>query len=123
MVTGAFLLAAVMLATPGDPAKGANKPQHDPLVPPATETAAPAPAATPVAAAPAPQDPLAAAPRISVADAHKALAEGKAILIDVRPGMAFDEEHAKGAISIPGNELYARTAELPKDKQIITYCT
>ena len=32
-------------------------------------------------------------------------------------------EEIKGAVSIPVNELYARTGELPKDKQIIAYCT
>jgi hypothetical protein len=70
-----------------------------------------------------PADPLAEAPRISAADAKKALDAGKAVLLDVRSLDAWQEEHAKGALSIPVNELYARTGELPKDKQIIAYCT
>ncbi|MEA2563539.1 MAG: hypothetical protein QOH06_5043 [Acidobacteriota bacterium] len=74
-------------------------------------------------AAQAPADPVAEAPRISVADAKKALDAGKAILVDVRSAMSYEQEHAKGAISLPTYEVAARMSELPKDKQIITYCT
>lgn len=84
------------------------------------------PPAAPPAPAPAqaaPADPSAEAPRISVADAKKALDAGKAILVDVRGPVSYDQEHAKGAISLPLNELANRMGELPKDKQIITYCT
>lgn len=85
----------------------------------------PRPESPPAQAAPAtaPADPLAEAPRISAADAKKALDAGKAVLVDVRSLDAWQEEHAKGAISIPVNELYARTGELSKDKQVIAYCT
>lgn len=65
----------------------------------------------------------ATAPRISVADAKKALDAGKAVLVDVRSAQSYQEEHAKGAISLPTSEIAARLSELPKDKQIITYCT
>lgn len=81
--------------------------------------AAPAAPATPAA----PADPLAEAPRISAADAKKALDAGQAVLVDVRGLDAWQDEHAKGAVSIPVNEIYARLGELPKDKQIIAYCT
>ena len=77
---------------------------------------------TPAAQA-APADPAAEAPRISVADAKKALDAGKAILVDVRAAMSYEQEHAKGAISLPTHEVAARMSELPKDKQIIAYCT
>lgn len=98
---------AVILAMPGTPA-----------------AAQPQPAAPPTAAAPAaPVDPLAEAPRISAADAKKALDAGQAVLVDVRSLDSWQEEHAKGAVSIPVNELYARLGELPKDKQVIAYCT
>jgi predicted sulfurtransferase len=70
-----------------------------------------------------PADPLAAAPRISAAEAKKAVDAGKAVLVDVRSAMVYQQEHAKGAISIPTYEIAARMSELPKDKQIITYCT
>lgn len=83
----------------------------------------PAPAAAP-APAPAPAaDPLAGVPRIAVADAKKAVEDGKAVLLDVNPIGAYDAGHAKGAIGIPAHELYARTGELPKGKQIIAYCS
>ena len=99
---------AVILAMPGAQA------------PIQTPTPAPAPPAAPVAA---PADPLAEAPRISAADAKKALDAGKAVLVDVRSLDAWQDEHAKGAVSIPVNEIYARMSELPKDKQVIAYCT
>lgn len=68
-------------------------------------------------------DPNAEAPRISVADAKKAVDAGKAVLVDVRSAVAYQQEHAKGAIHLPTSEVAARMSELPKDKKIITYCT
>jgi 3-mercaptopyruvate sulfurtransferase SseA len=98
-----FVPLAVILAMPGAQA---------PIQPP------PAPAA-----ATTPADPLAEAPRISAADAKKALDAGQAVLVDVRSLDSWQDEHAKGAVSIPVNEIYARMSELPKDKQVIAYCT
>ena len=103
----AVLLAAASIAIPA--AVGGTQPKPGP------------PAQPPAQAAPA--DPAAEAPRISVADAKKALDAGKAILVDVRAADSFKQEHAKGAISLPTHEIAARMSELPKDKQIITYCT
>lgn len=87
--------------------------------PPASPAAQAPQAATPAQ----PADPLAAAPRISAADARKAVDAGKAVLVDVRAEEAFRGEHPKGSLNIPVNEIYARAGELPKGKQIITYCT
>jgi len=100
---------AVILAMPG--AQATLHPQN------------PAPAPAPMAAPAAPADPLAEAPRISVADARKALDAGTAVLVDVRDLNSCHWEHAKGSLCIPGGELTARSGELPKDKQIIAYCT
>lgn len=61
--------------------------------------------------------------RIPVDEARKALTEGTAVLVDVRGAEAYQAGHAKGALSIPLDELAARAGELPKDKLIITYCT
>ena len=71
---------------------------------------------------PAAVDPLAAAPRISVAEAKSPrCGQGRA---RGRPrSQAYQAEHAKGALSIPLYEVHGRANELPKDKQIITYCT
>ncbi len=63
------------------------------------------------------------AKRISVEEAKAAVAQGTAVLVDVRGQMAFDAGHAKGALSIPYSDLAIRLNELPKDKLIITYCT
>jgi 3-mercaptopyruvate sulfurtransferase SseA len=112
------VILAVALAMPGaqDPL------QTRPLPPDPPAATAPTPPTAPTAPA-APADPLAEAPRISAADARKALDAGKAVLVDVRSLDAWQDEHAKGAVNIPVNELYARTGELPKDKQVIAYCT
>jgi 3-mercaptopyruvate sulfurtransferase SseA len=101
---------AVILAMPGADARLQTKPAETPAPPAAAQPAPPA-------------DPLAAVPRISAADAKKALDSGKAVLVDVRALGAYQAEHAKGSKNIPVDELYARTGELPKDKQIIAYCT
>ena len=61
--------------------------------------------------------------RISVAEAREALANGTAVLVDVRGSESFQAEHAKGALSIPLSDIAGRAGELPKDKLIITYCT
>jgi hypothetical protein len=62
-------------------------------------------------------------PRISLEEAQSKLAQGEAILIDVRSGESFEKSHAVGAISIPEDEMGTRLNELPSDKEIILYCT
>jgi hypothetical protein len=71
----------------------------------------------------APADPLAAARRITAAEAKEALAKGEAVLVDVRAKESYDIEHAQGAISLPLSDIPTRSSELPKDKLIVTYCT
>jgi hypothetical protein len=44
------------------------------------------------------------------------------VLVDVRSQEAFDEGHIPGAISIPWEEMEARYTELPRDREIVTYC-
>ena len=51
------------------------------------------------------------------------MALGQAILVDVRSKASYDKSHAEGAISIPEAEMGARVDELPRDKDIILYCT
>jgi 3-mercaptopyruvate sulfurtransferase SseA len=92
----------------------------------APQSPAQAPSLTPQAAAPA--TPPAAvtqetARRIPAAEARQALAQGKAVLVDVRPKEAYDASHAQGAISLPLSDLGLRAGELPKNKLVITYCT
>lgn len=50
------------------------------------------------------------------------LAANMVILLDVRPPEEFEAGHIPGAISMPPDELEARTAELPRDRTIVAYC-
>ncbi len=43
------------------------------------------------------------------------------IVVDARGKNSFEQEHIKGAISIPEGEVEARYQELPMDKEIIFY--
>ena len=62
-------------------------------------------------------------PRVKVEDAKKMIAEGKAIIIDVRGAEAYKMSHIKGALDIPLTKLEARDfKDLPKDKILIAYC-
>ena len=61
--------------------------------------------------------------RISVENAKKLVAEGKAVIIDVRNAEAYKTSHVKGAPNVPLSKLEAGDfSDLPKDKQIIAYC-
>jgi hypothetical protein len=62
-------------------------------------------------------------PRISLKDTQSKLAAGQAVLVDVRSKTSYDQAHSVGAISIPEEEVDARLNELPRNKDIILYCT
>lgn len=61
--------------------------------------------------------------RISVDDAHMRLANNSAIFVDVRDRDSYTAMHVPGALWIPLDEVSARQGELPKDAEILTYCT
>ena len=61
--------------------------------------------------------------RITPEEARKALDAGTAVIIDVRDEASYKAGHAKGARSIPVNDIASRAGELPRDKMIITYCS
>ena len=44
------------------------------------------------------------------------------VVLDVRDKEGYAKEHIKGAVNIPLEELEGRLKELPKDKDIVTYC-
>ena len=44
------------------------------------------------------------------------------VILDVRDGASYAEEHIPGALNIPLAELAARAKELPKNKDIVAYC-
>jgi 3-mercaptopyruvate sulfurtransferase SseA len=84
------------------------------------------PSAQPASAIPSPyahQNAEDKMPRVKVEDAKKMIAEGKAIIIDVRGAEAYKMSHIKGALDIPLTKLEARDfKDLPKDKILIAYC-
>ena len=47
---------------------------------------------------------------------------GDAIVLDVRPTNEYDAAHLPGALSIPLEELEARIAEIPREREVIAYC-
>jgi len=55
-------------------------------------------------------------------DGVAGLVRGNALLLDVRPRTEFEAGHLRGAVNIPIEELSARVDELPRDREIITYC-
>ena len=86
--------------------------------------AAAPPAAQPADTTPPAADPaLAAVPRISVDDAKKLLGKPDVVFIDARFPDQFAQGHLKGAINISEADAAAKSADLPKDKDIILYCT
>jgi len=62
-------------------------------------------------------------PRITLKETQSLLEKGKAVLIDVRDSGAYDQSHAAGALSFPESDIDSRLSELPRDKQLILYCT
>jgi len=62
------------------------------------------------------------APRITLEELKSKLDQkADVIVVDVRGDISFEQEHIKGAISIPLGEVEARHEEFPKDKEIVFY--
>lgn len=65
--------------------------------------------------------------RIEVADAHRLVETGDAVLVDTRAGQFYEEAHATGAISVPFGEI-RRSADhpalrsVPQGQTIVLYC-
>lgn len=68
------------------------------------------------------QNSLASVERINVVDLQKQVAAGNVVIIDVRHPEQYAAGHIKGARSFPMTDIEARASELPRDKQIVTYC-
>ena len=67
--------------------------------------------------------PYPAVPRISPIDAKARLDSGQAVVVDVRDTESYQASHVDGAVSIPLSEVEAGRHELPKNAEILTYCT
>ena len=61
--------------------------------------------------------------RVTVSELRDMLEQNKAVAVDVRGTEAYRQEHIKGAVDIPENELKSRSGELPKDKLLVFYCS
>src|SRR5262249_44816056 len=100
-----FAMLAINCSRSGTGANMANSPL----------SAQPANAAAPVPASS--QNPEDAMPRISVEETKKLVADGKAIIIDVRGTDSYKMEHVKGAIDFPLSKIQEGDFKgLPKDK-------
>jgi activator of HSP90 ATPase len=61
--------------------------------------------------------------RVSVAELQGMLAEGRTVVYDTRAKASYDQEHIRGALSMPHDEVANRAGELPRDKALVFYCT
>lgn len=62
-------------------------------------------------------------PRISAEDLKEKYNTGKVLIVDVRDQASYDANHIKGALHIPLASIEANLDLLPKEKEIVTYCT
>jgi len=63
-------------------------------------------------------------PRITAEELKKLLDAGEEIIVaDTRAKTSFDYQHLAGAISVPENEVNSHLNELPKNKDIVFYCS
>jgi 3-mercaptopyruvate sulfurtransferase SseA len=84
----------------------------------------PSAAATPVATPSPSQNPEDKMPRVTADELKKQVADGKAVVIDVRGADTYKMSHIKGALDVPLTRLEAGDFKgLPKDKRIVAYCT
>lgn len=88
-------------------------------------SSAPQQANKPPASAPAPADAAHAdgIRRIGPAELQKLVEGGKVAIYDTRSKMSYEQEHIKGALSLPHEDAASRAAELPRDKTLVFYCT
>lgn len=90
---------------------------------PAAATKAPsAPTAAPAAAsAPAPQPALPDMSQATLLE-HQAKHAEHLFVLDVRSPEEFREGHIPGAVNVPYDQIAARIAEVPKNKDVVLYC-
>jgi hypothetical protein len=61
--------------------------------------------------------------RMGPEELQKLVEKGGVAIYDTRSKMSYDQEHIKGALSMPHEEVEARAAEFPRDKTLVFYCT
>ena len=60
--------------------------------------------------------------KVSFSEAQKQVADGTAVIVDVRLQSEFEDDHIDGAINLPLNEIRQLASKLDKTKTYITYC-
>lgn len=60
--------------------------------------------------------------RVTTTELASLIEQGNVVVVDVRNKEAYDRGHIRGAKLLPLNEVGERGKELPRDKQIVTYC-
>jgi len=58
--------------------------------------------------------------RIAVEEFKRLVADNGVVILDVRNGEI--DRKIKGALHMPYNDIEARAGELPRDREIVTYC-
>ena len=119
VVAGAAVMALVFWAAKEQSPTGVPMQSAPPPAPPAPIAT---PAGTPAMPDPS-EDQLAAAERISAAQAKSLLDAGQAVALDVRDVESFKAGHIPGALQIPLQYVQGEIPYMPRDKKIITYCT
>lgn len=61
--------------------------------------------------------------RVGPAQLQAMVEEGRVVIYDTRSKMQYDQEHIKGALSMPHDEVERRAGEFPKGKTLAFYCT
>jgi hypothetical protein len=61
--------------------------------------------------------------RVNPAELQKMMEAGGVVVYDTRTKAGYDQEHIKGALSMPHDEVANRVSELPKGKTLVFYCT
>ena len=62
--------------------------------------------------------------RISADELRDMLSGGSpVIIVDVRSNLGRDDDSFPGVLRIPAEELPARHSEIPRDREIVLFCT
>jgi 3-mercaptopyruvate sulfurtransferase SseA len=61
--------------------------------------------------------------RVGPAELQKMVEGGRVVIYDTRSKANYDQEHIKGALSMPSEEVEGRAGEFPRDKTLVFYCT
>ncbi|MBS1253707.1 MAG: hypothetical protein MAG451_02760 [Anaerolineales bacterium] len=62
-------------------------------------------------------------PRMSLEEVKAKSDAGTVLIVDSRSAEAYARSHIPGATSLPLSDLSTQNPDLPRDREIITYCT